>query len=634
MIGSTVLYILSAALAMCAAVAWARIADGSSVLGGAPGLGVVGSVATGLASLLCAARVWRKHRRGGVVAPSCSREDDKPVMIGVDEIPGGQDEVFLGWGLRMTWQTAQQIADLASARGNVPRPEDWKDITRTLLGRSRLAPITLPISMIFEHIRVLGATGTGKSRMLELLGAQVARRPGYAVVFLDPKGDRWMPHVLWDVSLKAGKPFYFLSPQLPSISVSYNPFHEFATPSELPDRFKPLLPSTTGEAEPYRQTQLKVVRAVFNAMVELGIRPSLPRLKYYTDQGGRDALFLQLLRKLYPTLGPLGGSGEALFVAKRYIDFVIAFEAGREVPPLFRPSRIAGDLVEIIRNPEVYTKMTISLQPVLSKLTDDPWGSLLDPDSGRELVTWSKVEREHAVFYFYLSAMLSIDTGNSLARAAFMDLINHLGRKFSYRPDEIQSTPIVLLADEFGSVAFAESVEAMAKGRAAALAVIPAFQTMQDVVAKLGISGARQIETNTRVVVQFRAGLDDAVSFSERIGRVPVTTSEERVTYTPSLFSSGDLMADDFKASFQKSLRRSPTPLVPPEMLLSLPKWTFVMTEGANVWLGVMPMLKRPSRDYIEEAMKRISQRLPGSVGAPAPQDNPAAGDCRQGARA
>lgn len=115
-------------------------------------------------------------------------------------------------------------------------------------------PLLLPDRMLGQHVLVLGTTGTGKSRLLELLAVQAIGR-GDAVIVIDPKGDDGL---LDRLRRSAGDRFRLFSLPHPERSVRYNPIGRFHDVREVADRIAALLPSS-GDALPFRNFGWEIV---------------------------------------------------------------------------------------------------------------------------------------------------------------------------------------------------------------------------------------------------------------------------------------------------------------------------------------------------------------------------------------
>lgn len=72
-------------------------------------------------------------------------------------------------------------------------------------------PIFVPASTWYEtNVQVIGPTRYGKGVILGCLMDQSIRR-GDTVFYIDPKRDRFAPHIMYQAALAAGRPFYYLT---------------------------------------------------------------------------------------------------------------------------------------------------------------------------------------------------------------------------------------------------------------------------------------------------------------------------------------------------------------------------------------------------------------------------------------
>lgn len=159
-----------------------------------------------------------------------------PAALFLSRIPSVPGGVFVGRGFEWTPEAAQELLD----RGQPPWPSD--------------GDLVLPDEALSQHCLILGTTGVGKTRLLELLALQAIGR-GDAVIVLDPKGDEVLQRRL---AAAAGGRFRLFSLPHPERSVSYNPLRRYRDPREVADRIAGLLPSS-GDALPFRNFAWEIV---------------------------------------------------------------------------------------------------------------------------------------------------------------------------------------------------------------------------------------------------------------------------------------------------------------------------------------------------------------------------------------
>lgn len=205
-------------------------------------LGVVTEGWVRLTALAAAAGV------GLLVLRSLRSSSRGPEELVLEEIPAREGAVYLGRGFEWTLEAAQEMIDT----GRPPR--------------RREGDLFLPDVVLEGHVLILGTTGAGKTRMLEVLALQAVGR-GDAVVVIDPKGDA---RLLEQVGRAAGGRLRHFSLSHPERSVRYNPVGRYREVREVADRVAALLPAT-GEALPFRNFGWEII---FTAARELhGKRP-------------------------------------------------------------------------------------------------------------------------------------------------------------------------------------------------------------------------------------------------------------------------------------------------------------------------------------------------------------------------
>src|SRR6185369_5970539 len=112
-----------------------------------------GAFAVGLLAL-----ITRSLRR-------CVLRADSPL----ESIPSSTGQIYLGQAFEWTLDAVQETLE----RGRPARRTEQ--------------PLFLPDWLLNQHLLVLGTTGVGKTRLLELLALQAVAR-GDAVILIDPKG--------------------------------------------------------------------------------------------------------------------------------------------------------------------------------------------------------------------------------------------------------------------------------------------------------------------------------------------------------------------------------------------------------------------------------------------------------------
>lgn len=455
--------------------------------------------------------------------------------------PAREDHVYVGRGFEWEAADAEQALLQDALAWDASRSQD----------------LFLPERLLDQHLLILGTTGTGKTRMMELLILQAIAR-GEPVAIIDPKGDERLLDLVRVATRKAGRPFRYFSLPVPHESISYNPVGSYTQVREVADRIAATLPSA-GESMAFRNYAWEVVDIVARALEKVGEPVTLPALRKY------------------------------------------AVDRPEELSKRAR----TPELAELVKRPrEHYQKMISALVPSLSRLAAC--------ESLRPGWSWDQ-GAQGEVTYFFLGSLLGYETANAVAKMALLDFQSFVGRRYLRRV----TAPFSLFVDELGDVLTPEFVNILNKARGAGVRVTACAQTISDLEATLGSRArALQVLGNVSSVFQFRPqSVEDAEAFGALAGRRMLRVPCEGEVYEPALFSSGFTGVDDFRAMFSKQHQRAEHPLVPPAALLALPTFHYYSRWGGRVYRGVAPRIEHEDADRRVPAPDRGRGRRAGDVG-------------------
>lgn len=530
-----------------------------------------GRAVAGLSTLLGMASVipiasWMRDRRKRL-----GLKGRRPLSIdGLPTLPG---RVYLGRGFEWTPSRAVEL-EREAARGEGAN-------ALHAVGVADECDLHLAEAELDLHMLILGTTGTGKTRLLEVLIAQAIRR-GDAVAVMDPKGDAGLLARVVDECRRAGKPLALIAPPYPGASIPYNPVARFVETREIADRVAALLPAG-GDAEPFRAFAWEIVEAVASAMVRYGEPVTLTALRKHAveDPWG---LPRRLVREVAPELAKL----EPETMARRFL-------ARREGPAAPELDRL---LSLVLRPREHAQKLSSALIPILSKLTSGSHRELLSPEKGG--FSWGEFDRTRGVAYFFLGSLLGADSSGAVAKMALLDFQSYVGAKYAYGSE---GGTISLFVDELADAVSPPLVSLLNKGRGAGLRIAGSAQSAADLETALGSQArARQVLANANTVVQFRSpSLEDAAAFSSLAGARLLPAVSDAESYEPALFRSGLDVVDDFRAVFGRHTAWRPSEFVPPWAVTSLPRFEYFVRSGDRVAKGIAPRLASPPMDAVRE---------------------------------
>lgn len=494
----------------------------------------------------------------------------------IDDIPPGG--CYLGRGFTWSPPHLQALQD-AARRG-------FSGGSLHATGRPEERDLFLPPELLGQHLLILGTTGVGKTRMLELLATQAIRR-GETTAVIDPKGDDGLLARIIDECRRAGRRLSIFAPPWPGSSLSYNPVGSFSDVREAADRVAALLPAG-GDAEPFRNFGWDLVNGTASALHRLGRPVTLDALKRY----GIDDPW-SLLREAWPGL--------------RDPARLVARAEGSGIPEFRALAAVA------LRPRDHALKMASSLLPVLAKLTSGSNRGLLSP--ARSGFSWKALDHDGGVAYFYLGSLLGGDSAAAIAKMALLDFQSHVGARYAYGRDP---APLSLFVDELADVATPAFVNVLNKGRGAGLRLVMAAQTQADLEAALGSrSRAEQVVGNVNTVIQFRAqSRADAEIFSSLAGDRPMAVASEGESYEPTLLSSGLKTADDFRAVFSRQRTWRDGALVPPWAVAELPVFHYFARWNGRLVKGIVPLLLPADRGPVEGMKDEARAALCGGPGA------------------
>ncbi len=527
----------------------------------------------------------------------------RELRLPVCRIPAKADHTYLGEGFAWGPGETRKLQDLSAA--GVELPTDAKDAVAGDwlihgLGASKWANLFLPDRLLNQHMFLMGAPGSGKTRGLEVLIEQAVRR-GDAVVVIDPKGDEGLLDRTYDSAVRHGRSgqFRVLAVPYPYKSARYNPLASFVSPSDVADRICSIMPRR-GESEAFRNFAWQFVSIVATAIHRIGERVSLAKIENYCFHNAW-LLVRRLIDKLCPALPK---SPDIRVLLNTYRQYCV-----REKKSFLEIDQM---IAMASMDEEYFGKIAGALRTVLAKLTSSSIGYLLCPEDvplpealeGKDCpptLSWKSIDHERLVVYFFLGSLIGSDSASATARMCLSDFASYLGQKYAFDDASwFVKHRLTVIIDEVADAVAPECINILNKSRGAGVSVVMSGQSLADLEVALGSAAdARRALANVGSFLTLRAANpDDAKYFSEKVGVRPLPVVTRGENYEPALLSAGRSTISDFayRTSTSTSLRSDY--LLPTSALDRLAPFHYFGLWAGGLWKGMLPRLSEPEHLY------------------------------------
>lgn len=455
-----------------------------------------------------------------------------------------------------------------------------------------------PLAHSEGHTLIVGTTGSGKTRLFDLLIAQAILR-GEAVLILDPKGDR----ELQDNARRAcefvgrAEAFYSFHPAFPERSARLNPLRNFSRVTEIASRIAALVPSETG-SDPFKSFGWQALNNVCQGLYLLEQRPTLKSLRRYLEGGTENLVVRTVGAHCQRTLGEGWERQAQAFSAKLAGPLSPAMRAKlltlfyrQTVQPAHPCTELEGLLSMFEHDHTHFAKMVATLLPVLNMLTSGDLGPLLSPDTEddqdlRPITDSARLISEGAVAYIGLDSLTDNMVASAIGSIILSDLTAVAGDRYNYGVD---NRPVNVFVDEAAEVINEPFIMLLNKGRGARLKLFVATQTYADFAARLGSEHkALQVLGNINNTLALR--VKDAQT-QEFLIKDVYETRIQYVQRSQNMSGSDDQPLVHGGGQGER-LMEEQVPLVDHQLLGMLPNFEFfAKISGGQVFKGRVPVL-------------------------------------------
>lgn len=546
----------------------------------------------------------------------------KQGLVAKDAVLMGQDvlidrmlekpqALFLGEGYQWTQTEAQQIFELMKRDVTKLMPK----VREGFMGAPWIhgismqpdAAITLQRNLTSLHTLIVGTTGSGKTRLFDILISQAILR-GEAVIILDPKGDKELADNARSACELAGAPerFKYFHPAFPEKSVRISPTKNFGRPTEVASRIAALMKSEGGD--PFQAFANMALNNVIQGLLLCGVLPTLVELRRALE-GSLAGIVIKAIRaygeKVLPDFESIASSylKKAQTEELRAKQLLLMYRT--EIVPIKPSSDLEGLLSMFEHDKAHFGKMIASLLPVLNMLTSGHMGQLLspedDPDDEREITDSGKIITMANVLYMGLDSLSDSMVGSAIGSIFLADLAAVAGERYNFGGDGLK--PVNIFVDEAAETVNDQLVQLLNKGRGAGMHLYVATQTIADFEARMGSPAkARQVLGNTNHTIALRITDPDTQKYISE--KIPPTY------FKYVMRTQGNTTKDDphmHSLNVGERLMDEEGELFPSQLLGSLPNLEFLaILAGGQVMKGKIPVLTRPKD--LEKAVEKAKQ--------------------------
>ncbi len=551
-----------------------------------------------------------------------------------------KDELYLGegyeWEQRHT-QAMYEIKKLSLEGLRPPAPAFW--LYRVIHGKNiRFVPeddhtekgaywmhgfeedvedVYIPFSHFADHTLIPGTTGSGKTRLFEVISTQIIHnRPKGALIALDPKLDEdWWKRMLYECK-RSGREddFLFFSLGHPKYSIGINPLHNYKNPVDIANRLMSIIPKErVGKLDGFQAFMLDLITNIVAGLEIIGVKPTINNIFEVVESGvdkilgeviltyaeknqieGYEHVYEEYLRRV-------DSEPEKFFRPSPHVStsVVAAVAMYEEYIHAVNPS---GDILSLIGNYKHDRthagKMIAPVKPFFRLLRSGDVGRLLSPDlsDADERPWWdmSKIIKAQKVLYVGTNALGNSEVASAVSTLLMADLTEVASDKYNYSYGGKHR--ITVMADEASGLMAPPFIEQLNKGRGAGIQIFMATQTIPDFIVRLGDEAAKDMVLgNVNQIICLRVRDPQTQEYvSQQLGETVLVTTQ--TSQSTSAISS-DKDPTNFQGSYGERTTETLVPKISPEELGKLPNLEYIAIASAGrIIKGKIPIIIQPEK--------------------------------------
>jgi len=525
------------------------------------------------------------------------------------------DEMFLGRGFEWTPAHAQRVSDLYRD------PQRLSEIKQNRKGATFLhgigvaeeAPVYLLDGESKGHVHIVGTTGSGKTRLFDLLVTQAILR-NEPVIILDPKGDRELKNNAEATYVRSGRgrDFTFFHPAFVDESAAINPLATRQRASELASRLAAIIPSSAS-GDVFQSFSMNALMGIFYAVEISGTNPTIMDVQRALADGF-GPLCIRAFEGWAYTISPEmhRGMREAMQSSakgkgKKTDDMraeagAYYYQEKSKLDSSLSSSEMNNLISLLLHDPTHFKKMVASLVPVVGKLCSGPLATLFSPDptAGRmpksgKIISLEQVIQTGGGCYIGLDTLSDPDVGRAMGQMILADLASLAGKNYNFGRE--RGNFINIFVDEASEITNEQLIQLLNKGRGAGFRIFVATQTLADYEARTGSAAmTNQLLGNMNNTIMLRTvDVDTQERLSKRLHEVPISY----VMKTTATSLGDTTISGAFSLNHGERLMQEDKPIISPQCFgdLSDLEYFAVFAKG-NLVKGRLPILDPPDEGY------------------------------------
>lgn len=366
------------------------------------------------------------------------------------------------------------------------------------------------------HTIVFGTTGSGKTRLFDLLVTQAIFR-GETVIIIDPKGDQELRDNARRACEAMGEPerFIMMHPSFPDDSVRIDPLYNFSRPSEIASRIASVVSADGSFNDPFIAFGWQSLNNLVNLTLLADGRPTLLSLKRLLKIGFEGLLQLAIRKHAERCNTPDWESRYKNYMdrakpTKRSMTSHAVQFYQHELSAEHSHEAIDSTIAMYEHDETHFGKMIASLLPIMDMMTAAPYDQLLSPDvnvdnetDSSNIYTFKTIIKKKKVLYVGADSMVDPILASAVSSILVADMTSVAGDIYNFAGDD--KNVVNLFVDEAEAVVNDPLISLLNKGRGAKFRLVVATQTLSDFVVRLGSKDkAMQVLGNMNNTISLR----------------------------------------------------------------------------------------------------------------------------------